>query len=125
MKIKIKKYKIEKVEIDSQEFELPTEPMYAFETNVRRSIRIIPKFTTWQKQNQGIDEELYCFEITLVYLSFECKIEKFTYNLNVFNDHKNIEENSFLNAWVNNWFDSRTKEMFDADLKTAIDKINE
>ena len=77
MKIQLKQYKLEKVETSSVDFELPEETVYFFETHVRRSIRIKPIFTTWQKENLNKEEELQYFEVTCVYLSSKCKIEKF------------------------------------------------
>jgi hypothetical protein len=126
MIIPIKQYKYEKTEIASKDFELPDETAYFFETHVRRSIRIKPVYTTWQKEQHNKEEEIWRFEITCVYLSFECKIEKFSVDVNDFKKDKEvIEKNNFLNAWTNGWFDKRTKEDFENDLKQAFDKINE
>ena len=126
MLIQLKQYKHVKVETDSKDFELPEQPSYFFETHIRRSIRIIPKHTRWNKERYNKEEELYKFEITCVYLSFECKVERFTINVSEFQrDIAVLEKNEFLNAWIHDWFDTRTKEQFDADLKQAIDKINE
>lgn len=126
MKIQLKQYKHVKVETDSKDFELPEQSSYFFETHVRRSIRIIPEYTTWNKEHYNKEEELYRFHITCVYLSFECKIEKFTIDVSEFQrDITILEKNNFINAWINGWFDIRTKEDFDIDLKQAIDKINE
>ena len=86
MKLHIKKYEYEKREVESKEIELPTETAHFFETGVRRSIRIAPKFTTWNQERYNKEEELYSLQITCVYLSSECIIEKFTLY------PKNIEE---------------------------------
>jgi len=126
MIVQIKQYKYEKTETSSMDLELPEETSYFFETGVRRSIRIKPIFTTWNKERYNKEEELYYFDVTCVYLSSECKIEKFRVNLDEFKKDKEIlEKNMFLRSWVNDWFDKRTKEQFDADLKQAIDKVNE
>ena len=125
MLIQIKQYKYEKTETSSMDLELPEKMAYFFETGIRRSIRIKPIFTTWNKEEYNKEEELYYFEVTCVYLSFECKIEKFIVTLDDFKKDKEIvEKNMFLRSWVNNWFDERTKEQFDADLKQAIENIN-
>ena len=124
MEIKIKQYKHQKVEVDSKVFELPEKETYYFETHVRRSIRIKPIFTTWNKERYNKEEELYQFIVTCVYLSFECKIERFNINVSDFDDLSKIEKNELLNAWVLGWFDERTKEQFDSDLEHAIHKIN-
>jgi hypothetical protein len=126
MKIQIKQYKYEKIVTTSMDFELPEETCYFFETGIRRSIRIKPIFTTWNKEQYDKEEELYQFEITCVYLSFECKIERFTVNLSDFEKDKEvIEKNMFLRSWVNGWFNKRTKEDFEADLKQAIEKLQD
>jgi hypothetical protein len=125
MLINIKKYEFKKIEVESKIFELPETESYCFETHVRRSIRIKPVFTTWNKELHNKEEELYSFDITCVYLSFECKIVKFSISVSDFDDLSKMEKNEFLNAWVSGWFNFRTKEQFDTDLKVAIDKINE
>ena len=126
MKVQIKQYKHVKVETSSFDFELPEETSYFFETGIRRSIRIVPVFTTWNKEQYNKEEELYMFDITCVYLSFECKIEKFSVSVSDFEKDKEIiEKNSFLGSWINGWFNKRTQTDFENDLKQAIDKINE
>jgi len=128
MNITIKKYEYEKKEIESQEIELPTKTTYYFETNVRRSIRIVPRFTTWNKKEYNKEEELYELKITCVYLSSECIIEKF----NIY--PKDIEKifyadkhklNDFVTSLVQNWFNIRTKEQFEMDLNEAIRQLKE
>lgn len=125
MKVQIKQYKYEKIETSSFDLELPEETSYFFETCIRRSIRIVPVFTSWNKEQYNKEEELYKFDITCVYLSFECKIEKFSVSVSDFEKDKEIiEKNLFLRSWINGWFDKRTKTDFENDLKQAIDKIN-
>lgn len=128
MKLHIKKYEYEKREVESKEIELPTETAHFFETGVRRSIRIAPKFTTWNQERYNKEEELYSLQITCVYLSSECIIEKFTLY------PKNIEEiyyadkhklQDFVRALVEGWFDERTQEQFETDLTEAIRQAKE
>lgn len=123
MKIQLKQYKHEKVEISSVDFELPEETVYFFETHIRRSIRIKPVFTTWQKEKFQKEEELYYFDVTCVYLSSECKIEKFKVYLTSFPDATYATEKKFNEAWTQNWFDPRTKEQFEVDLDIALEQI--
>lgn len=126
MKTQIKQYKYEKIETSSFDLELPEETSYFFETGIRRSIRIVPVFTSWNKEQYNKEEELYKFDITCVYLSFECKIERFSVPISDFEKDKEIiEKNLFLRSWINGWFDKRTQTDFENDLKQAIDKINE
>ena len=128
MKLAIKQYEYEKKEINSKEIELPTETAYYFETGVRRSIRIVPKFTTWNKEHYDKEEELYELKITCVYLSSECIIEKFTLypkdieKIFYADKHKLLD---FVRALVNDWFDNRTKEKFEIDLNEAIRQLKE
>lgn len=126
MKINIKAYEYKKIEIESIEFELPVSTSYYFETGVRRSIKITPIFTTWNKKIHNKDEELHELEIVCLYNSSECIAEKFKLRI------KDIEKiyysdkhkyKSFVDALVNGWFDERTKEQFDTDLKYILSEI--
>ena len=124
MKISIKQYKYEKIELADKEVELPDTTAYYFQTGIRRAIRIVPRWTTWCKKQYGKDEYIYDFEITCVYNSMECKIEKFTIT------PKGIEEMyftesgkndlkstiNFVKSWIDGDFNIRTKEQFEADL---------
>jgi hypothetical protein len=127
MKILIKQYKQEKVETGSQEFELPAVPSYYFETGIRRSIRIIPIFTSWNRERFGKDEELYQLDITCVYDSFQTKIERFIISASelegIYYNDKNIH-NRIINSLFNKWLDTRTEDRFNQDLKTVINNIN-
>lgn len=126
MKVQIKQHKHVKVETSSFDLELPEKTSYFFETGIRRSIRIVPVFTSWNKEQYNKEEELFKFDITCVYLSFECKIEKFSVSLSDFDKDKEIiEKNMFLRSWINGWFNKRSQTDFENDLKQAIDKINE
>lgn len=128
MKIELKQYRYEKIATESKDFELPEEPVYFFETGIRRAIRIIPEFTTWQVEMQNKPEELYSFKITCVHLSWECKIVHF--GIAVGELENNLRESSkgyyaeFVQNWTKGWFHKRTKEQFDADLASAFNKIN-
>jgi hypothetical protein len=103
-------------------------PSYYFETGVRRSIRIVPRFTNWNKERFNKEEELYELQITCVYLSSECIIEKFSLYPKdiekIFYVEKH-ERKDFVTALVNDWFDIRTKEKFESDLNEAIRQLKE
>lgn len=122
MKITIKQYKHERVEIDSKEFELPETTKYYFETHIRRSIRMQPIFTTWQIEQLNKPEELYGYDVTCVYLSFECKIERFRISVSDFDNKFKTPE--FIEKFISGHFDNRTEERFNADLKEALNLIN-
>lgn len=126
--MKIKTYKYEKVEVAETEIFIPQEPYYCFETGVRRSIRIIPVFTSWQIEQGKESEVLYKLDVTCVYRSYQVKVEKFSLPIHAIEGLVNQKESSLLKSVVelllNKWGDSRTKEQFDADLQAVIDEIN-
>lgn len=128
MKLQIRQYKYEKKEIASEEIEIPTTISYYFETGVRRSIKIIPHFTTWNIERFNKEEELYELKIICVYNSNECKIENFSIRVgDIEKIYHNIKHkyNGFVVGLVDNWFDERTKEQFNNDLNAVIKQINE
>jgi hypothetical protein len=124
--MKIKQYKYEKKEIASKEIDLPTETSYYFETSIRRSIKIIPHFTSWNKKQYNKEEELYELEIICLYNSFECKAEKFKISANEIESIYYSEKhkyNKFIIALVENWFQKRTKEQFEADFNHTFSEM--
>ena len=129
MKIKLKTYKYERVEDDSIDFEIPTETSYFFETGIRRSIKIVPIYTTWQKEKENKEEEVWKFEIICIYLSFECIAEKFSISVSDLEDthleNKKGKKYEFIRNWLNGFFDERTKEQYDADFNNFLAQINE
>jgi hypothetical protein len=129
MKIKIKKYEYKRIEVESADFEIPTETSYFFETGIRRSIKIVPIYTTWQKKRDGKEEEVWKFDVTCIYLSSECKCEKFSVSVSDFH-HPYLENEKsnkavFIRSWLNDFFDERTKEQYDADFNNFLTQINE
>ena len=123
--MKIRQYEYEKKEVASKEIELPKETSYYFETGVRRSIKIIPRFTPWNK-NYDKEEELYELEVVCLYNSFECRAEKFKIRVSeietIYYSEKH-EHKQFIVALINDWFDKRTKEQFDADFKYTFNEM--
>lgn len=120
MKLKIKKYEYVKKEVESKEIELPKETSYYFETGIRRSIKIVPRFTTWNKERFNKEEELYEFKIICLYNSSKCIAEKFTIRANDIEEIYYSEKHKhkdFINALIEGWFDKRTKEQFEDDFK--------
>jgi hypothetical protein len=127
MKLEIKQYEYEKKEVAKKEIELPNVVSYYFETGVRRSIKIVPRFTTWNKKNHNKEEELYELGITCLYNSSECIAEKFTLRINQIEEiyySEKHKHNSFVNGLVNDWFDKRQKEQFDADFKYTFSEMS-
>lgn len=124
MKKSIEIYKIQKVLDKNFEVDLPDETCYFFETGIRRSIRIVPIWTTW-KHEQGEDEIIYQYHITCVYRSFENKIESFKVSAisGLSNIYKSDKKHP-LQSLMLGWLDSRTEEQFMQDLQLAIEELN-
>ena len=124
MKITIDTYRFIKQVVKSQEFELPDETSYYFQTGVRRSIRIVPVWSTWKKE-RGEDEIIFQYHITCVYLSFKNKIESFTVSATSgITDLYNSKDENVIQALLLGHLDERNKEDFEQDLQTAIDNLN-
>lgn len=126
MKLTVKQYKHVKEEIASKEIELPTEPAYYFETGIRRAIRISPVYTTWNKEVHNEEEELASLDFTLVYLSWECKVERLSISISELESiyyYGNHQHKDLIQAFVDGHFDKRSKERFNMDLKTALSKF--
>jgi len=125
MKIEIKKQKyIPKIE--TVEVELPTEICYYFITGERKSYKVIPKFQDWESGNG----EVYGYDIVKVGLSFECVIEQFGISVSDIPDILDGEKCKFAYHIVDRMINepeymTRTKEQFEDDLQTAIDKIKD
>lgn len=123
--MKVTTYKYVKVAVEETEVFIPEEPFFCFETGLRRSIRMIPEFVDWEGPDFG---KVYSLVITCVYLSFECKVEKFRLPLSrveplLNHDDKSVRA-SIAQLLLNGWYHKRTKAQFDADLTAAIENIN-
>lgn len=129
MDLIIKTHKYIKVEDENFNIEIPENTIYLFETGIRRSIRIVPIYTTWNKENYNKDEEIHTLEVTCVYLSFELVIEKFKIsisNIESIWNSKNSDKNekSILEVLYYKSADNRSKEQFENDLNNAIRQLN-
>ena len=126
MKLQIKQYEYEKKEIASKEIQLPTEICYYFETGIRRSIKIIPRFTTWNKEQYNKEEELYELIVVCLYQSSECKAEKFTIRTSdiegIYYSQKH-KHKEFVTGLIESWFNKRTKEQFDVDFDNTFSEM--
>lgn len=127
MKMTIKQYDYKPIEVESKEIELPTEVSYYFEGGIRRSIKITPIFTTWNKERFNKDEELYSLDVICLYNSFECKLEKFNIYVkdieNIFYSDKH-KHKEFVDALVLDWLDKRSEKDFEDDLNNILTQIN-
>lgn len=145
--MELKKYKYEKVPTESKFWELPTEPLYLFETHIRRSISIVPHWTTWNRKTYKKPEEIFELKIICVYQSFDAKIESYTIAVSSIEDlyHKESKDYGgphsvikFLidldtyevkdeegNITGTKFYGERTKEQFESDFHGCIKKIIE
>lgn len=127
MKKTIEKYTYVKTIDSSVEIDLPDNIEYHFETGIRRSICIIPVWTTWQKE-QGKEEEIWKYDIICVYGNFEDKIEKTSIAVSDLSDIlKTTTKYGCLNDFLVNGrskYTVRTKEQFMADYNNVLNKIN-
>ena len=122
MDIKIKQYEYKQTEVDSKNFTLPLKPQYYFQTGYRRSIRIVPIYIG----NHNEKKKLISFEITLLYQSFEFKIEKYKINVNSIEEAYH-DTNHKLHYVIIDWVDGdlleRTKDDFNNELDYMITSL--
>lgn len=132
MKLTLKQYEFIKKEISEKEVTLPSKPEYYFQTYMRRSIRVVPKFRRgveiiWNKRELNKKEEIYMLEFTCVYLSFQCKVEKFTISTTdiekIYYDENN-KHYELIKSYLDGVLIPRSKEQFEADLEEAIQNFN-
>ena len=127
MKLQIKQYEYIQKEIGSIEVNLPTETSYYFQTGIRRSIKITPKYTTWNKEFHNKEEELYEYDIVYVYGSSECKVEKVSIGVRKIEEiyySEKHEHKRLIVALISDDLLVRTKEQFEEDLNDVLTQIN-
>lgn len=116
--MKLKTYKLEKVEVDSTELHIPEETVYLFQTGKRRSIRIVPIF---------FDAAVYELKITCVYLSYKIKIEGFKIQVSMIERYYNSQDQSIekeiIQLLLSGDCYERTEEQFTTDLREAFLQI--
>ena len=125
MDITLKAYEYHKVEKESKVVSLPEEPTYYFETFIRRAIRMIPIFTTWNMEQKNEPEYIYRYHFTCVYRSMENKIESFCISVNDFENMYYSEKQNLIKGILNDELLHRTKENFEGDLQAALEALNE
>lgn len=118
-----------RVPVEDVELTIPREPLYLFETGVRRAIRIIPFISEWESPfiNKG---EVYRLKVTCVYTSWETKIEQFTVDV----DRETVTRTlsgkgssplkEILELLLHKTYEERSAERFEEDFKTVIERIN-
>jgi len=122
--MKITTYEYEKVPVEETEIFIPEKPFYCFQTGVRRAIRIVPTFVTWEGNQYNKKGDVYELEVTCVYQSMECIVERFNVRVSMIENHINREEKSkaaeISRMLLEEDYYTRTKEQFDADLESAL-----
>lgn len=128
MKTKIEKWKFVKQVETGVEVELPDEIEYHFQTGIRRSIAIIPEWTSWQKE-RGKDEEIWKYDFICVYDDFKCKIEKASIQVSQISSLLQNDKDSYslVDFLVNERgeYTVRSKERFMTDYNKVLNNINE
>ena len=129
--MKITTYEYKKYPVKDTEVFIPEEPFYCFQTGVRRAIRMIPKFVTWDTDSIHAPYQkgdIYELEITCVYQSFECTIDKFNLSISDIEGKINGNEKGkyaeICRMLIQEDYHKRTKEQFDIDLKNTLHEIN-
>lgn len=118
--MKLKTYKIERVEVESVDLTIPEETVYLFQTGVRRMIRIIPlRFGK---------EDVYELKVTCIYLSGKCKIEDFRIELHMIEKYWNSKdstvEKEIIGILLSGDCYERTEADFNKDFNQALNIIN-
>ncbi len=104
--------------------EIPSETLYCFQTGIRRSIRIEPIWTEWNKSAFDKNEEIYQLKVTCVYSS-QIKVEIFGISITSLEEMINTSKDTYNIGLMllKKYYNIRTTEQFDADLKEALDKF--
>ena len=108
---------------------LPDKPAFYFETGIRRSIAVIPQWTTWQLEQLQKPEEIYAYKVIFVYNSFESKIDSTDIVMSQLESYFRSTADSkigplirFITDCENDGFDKRTEEQFIADYAKVVIK---
>jgi hypothetical protein len=112
------------------EVNVPEKQLYLWHNGIRRAYSVKPKWTSWNVENHNKPEEIYALEVVMVdpsavkievvqlqvsYLAEIIKNDKHTYKRLVENILNYPDDKEYI----------RTKEQFENDLKSVLQKINE
>lgn len=127
--MKITTYEYTRTPVSETEIFIPNEPFYCFQTYIRRAIRIIPKFVTWNNDPLRTKGDVYELVVTCVYQSSECKVEKFNVRISniegyINNEDRKSQEAQIAHILLDEDYYLRTEEQFNADLSKALETIN-
>lgn len=127
MKVKIEKYRYERVK-EEVEISIPEQKLFFFVTGSRVSYSIKPIWTTWNKEQYQKEEEIYSYDVIAVSRSFCNIIEKFNISIDSFPDIIKQGESNKYNRLVEAILDpsgecGRTEEQFLADYNAVLEEI--
>ena len=120
--IHVKMHEYVRTERPDVPIEIPESPVFYFQTGIRRAVRIVPQYTTWNMEQHGKPEEIWSLKVTCVYRSFQNKVETFDVHLAALpelidsKDQYNVAR-LLLDA---DSADVRTKERFEEDLDAVL-----
>lgn len=127
--MKIKKYKLQKVLIEEVDFRIPTETLYLFEYHIRRTIKVIPVYTSYHVVLNDKPEELdqIVFVEVLDGFNHTPTIKKHTVSISDLEDiiskadykDERFQLLDFLNTYTE--VNIRTKEQFEGDFHNVLD----
>lgn len=125
----VKKYKFQKV-IDSEfSLKVPTEIIYLFQFGKRIAIKVVPHFTTWQKEKFDKEEEIWKLSFVVVSSGFDYEIKKLEIQLSQVEREFMIEKGEIyeLLDFINDYDERnvRTKEQFEADFNKILNEFKD
>lgn len=124
MELKVKTFRYERVEVTSSTLVVPEAPAYYFQTGIRRAVRIVPVWTTWNKEQYDKEEEIWKLRVTCAYRSGESRAEVFEVQVARLEDLLNADKDPYNVArllYGSGSGEERTKEQFDADLAAVLE----
>lgn len=126
MEINVKLTEYVKTEGVPMRITLPDEKTYYFQTRIRRSIAVIPRWTSWNTE-RGLPETVFEYEIICLYQSFDCKIEKVSIQVSRIGDIYSSKSGSYYELLLflmrADEYDKRTEERFLADYAAILDTL--
>lgn len=113
-----------------REITLPETEIYLFITGIRAAYRVTPQWTTWQKEQEGLDEEIWTYKILIVNPS-ECLIKLDELRIseigNILRGDRSPLDSlcKVITDLEDNKEYFRTKEQFESDYNNVLNKFNE
>lgn len=125
--MKIRTYEMKRIFGKEIEINIPTEIEYHFQTGIRRSIKIIPKWTTWNMENSQKPEEVWQLDFVCVYGNFDCKIERTSIQIIHIEDMYNrldLNEFPLLHfLMIRDESTARSQKQFEDDFKAVLQSL--